>query len=120
MADFKSRFKAAAKARANGCPLFEGRDKGEWDDIEGETVTLQRAYPLSGDNGTYYAVWFEEEPDLFFLSPSLLTSIIVPAEQIAADEGVTLDEVIAGLQIKVGPEKKANNGHKFRSMEVIG
>ena len=120
MADFKNRFKEAAKARANGCPLFDGRDKGEWDDLEDQVVTLERAYPLSGDNGTYYAVWFEEETDSFYLTPSILTSIIEPAEQIAADEGVTLDEVIAGLQIKVGPEKKAKNGHKFRSMEVIG
>ena len=121
MADFRERFKNAAKNRTNGCPLFVDREKGEWDDLEGQTVTLQRAYPLSGEDGQYFAVWFEEDEDNFYLTPRILTDVLTDGQAIASQEAVELDEVIAGLQIKVGPEKKTKNGKgKYRSMEVIG
>ena len=121
MADFKKRFFEAAKNRTNGCPLFENREKGEWDDLEDQTVTLQRAYPLTGEDGQYFAVWFEEDEDNFYLTPRILTDVLTDGQAIASQEAVELDEVIAGLQIKVGPEKKTKNGKgKYRSMEVIG
>lgn len=120
MADFKNRFKEAAKETGNGCPLFDGRDKGDWDTVEGETLTLERAHPMTGKKGIYYVVWFTEHEDEFFQSPYVLTEILDKGRAIAEEENVSIDEVISGLQIKVGPEKRTNGGNKYRSMEVVG
>lgn len=119
MADYKKRFFNAAKQTTSGCPLFDGREKGDLEDLEGEAITLQRAYPLTGDNGTYFAVWFHEEPDSFYLSNSALTKILEEGQRIADDEGVTLDEVISDLVIKIGAPEKTKNGRRFRPVEVI-
>lgn len=114
------KFVKAAKMRTSGCPLFEDREKGDLADLEGEEVTLQRAWPLSGDNGTYYAVWFKEEPELFYLSSSALTSILQEGQKIAEEDGLELDEVIAGTVFKICAQTKTKNGRKFRPIEVIG
>ena len=119
MANFKERFKNAAKQRTQGCPLFDGRDKGDLEDLEGNAVKIQRAYPLTGDNGRYYAVWFSEEPDCFFLSNSALTGILDEGLRISEEEGVSLDEVVAGLVVRIGAPQKTKNGRRFRPVEVV-
>ena len=119
MAEFKKRFFEAAKQTTSGCPLFEDREKGDLEDLEGEAVTLQRAYPLTGENGKYYAVWFHEETENFYLSNSALTRILDEGQQIADEEGVKLDEVIGDLVIKIGKPEKTKNGRRFRPVEVI-
>lgn len=119
MADFKKRFFSAAKQRVNGCPLFEDRDKGDLEDLEGQEVTLERAYPLSGENGRYYAVWVKEDKEAFFLSNSALTGILDEGLRISEEENVSLDEVIAGLVIRIGAPQKTKNGRRFRPVEVV-
>lgn len=119
MADYKKRFASAAKQCVNGCPLFEGREKGDLEDLEDVAMQLKRAYPLSGDNGRYYAVWFHEEPEHFYLSNSALTRILDEGLRISEVEGVSLDEVIDGLVIKIGASQKTKNGRRFRPVEVI-
>lgn len=119
MADYKKRFFDAAKESTSGCPLFEGRVKGDLEDLEGEAVTLQRAYPLTGENGKYYAVWFHEDTETFFLSNAALTRILDEGQAIADEEGVKLDEVISDLVIRIGKPEKTKNGRRFRPVEVI-
>ena len=118
--EMKERYLKAAQDRANGCPLFEGREKGDLGDLEGEEVTLEAAYPLTGDKGHYYAVWFEEEKTLFYLSSSALTAVIDEAEPFAAEAGVSLDEVIAGTKIRIGKQRRTKTGNNYRPVEVIG
>lgn len=119
MNNLHQRFLEAAKTRTAGCPLFEGRDKGDLEDIEGKVVTLDKVWPLTGDNGGYYAVHFKEEMEQFFLSCSSLTAIIDEGKNIAQEEGCSIDEVVSGLKIRIGTMKKAKNGHKYRTMEVV-
>ena len=114
------KFLKAAKLRTSGCPLFEDREKGDLADLEGEEVTLQRAWPLTGDNGVYFAVWFKEAPELFYLSSSALTGILQDGQKIAEEDDLELDEVIAGTVIKICAQTKTKNGRKFRPIEVIG
>jgi hypothetical protein len=118
--DLRNEFIEAAKRKTSGCPLFEGREKGDLADMEGMELTLERAWPLTGDDGEYFAVWFEEAPEHFFLSSTALTAVINEGVTIAEREGKDLDEIIAGVVIKVCEPRKTKNGRKYRPVEVVG
>lgn len=108
-----------AEEKTSGCPLFEGRDKGDLKDMEGEIVTLERAWPLTGDKGNYFAVWFKEVPELFYLTGSALTGILEDAQSFADDAGVSIDKIIEGTRIRICQERKTKNGNKFRPIEIV-
>ena len=108
-----------AEEKTSGCPLFEGRDKGDLNDMEGEILTLQRAWPLTGDKGNYFAIWVEEVPELFYLTGSALTSILEDAQSFADDAGVSIDQIIEGTRFKILQARKTKNGNKFRPIEIV-
>lgn len=115
----RDRFKAAARQTNDGCPLFEGRDLADFDQLEGEQVTLEDAYPMNGDNGHYYVVTFKESKDLFFFSCKALTDILDKASLIASEEQLAIAQVIDGTVIEVKAPVKTKNGRKFRPVDIV-
>lgn len=115
----RDRFKAAAKQNNDGCPLFEGRELADFDQLEGEQVTLEDAYPMNGDNGHYYVVTFKESSDLFFFSCKALTDILDKASQIASEEQLTINQVIDGTVIEVKSPVKTKTGRRFRPVDIV-
>lgn len=55
----------------NGCPLFEGREKGKLDDLEGKEIHIEEIYPIQD----YHCVIFEEVPDFYFLTGGALKDL---------------------------------------------
>ena len=90
----------------NGCPLFEGREKGDLKDLEGETVTVADYFPMSD----YHAVVFEEHDKKVYLSGGGLKKMLT-------EYG---DEDVRGVKIKVLPMIKTSAKRDYRPIEVIG
>ena len=90
----------------NGCPLFEGRSKGDLNDLTGNVVTINEYFPLSD----YHAVVFEEEPDKVYLSGGALKKLLAEYE----------NEDLRGLRVKILPMVKTNSKRDFRPIEVLG
>ena len=118
--DAKKKWLNKAAARTAGCPLFEGRTKGELDDLEGSVVTLEDAYRMTGEEeGSFYYVFtIDEESELFYMSCKSISQILEDAEAIAAESGITLREVIEGTTIKIGAKRKTKGGKSYRPIEI--
>lgn len=91
--------------RFNGCPLFEGREKAKFDQLEDQTVTVEAYFKLSD----YYAVIFEECPDAVFLSGGAMTELF-------DDFG---DNAI-GVRVTILPMIKTNSKRDFRPIRIEG
>lgn len=103
------------KARHNGCPFFEEREKASLDELTGHIVTIQDFYRFTekkkeGEEKSYYAVLFLEDKEHVYLSGGGLTSIIDDYD----------DEVI-GLQVRLeSPIKvKSDPTHSYRPITVM-
>lgn len=59
------------KDEFNGCPLFEGREKGALDDIEGKELHIAEIFPIQD----YHCVVFEELPDTYYLTGGALKDL---------------------------------------------
>lgn len=97
--------KKKAMAMLNGCPLMEGREKMDWASVEGEVLTLEGAYLMSG----FYCVIFTETPDSYFFTGKALTEVI---NEVGPDDAI-------GLQFKVGKEIKTKNNQSFRPFTCV-
>ena len=106
------------EARKSGCEFMNEREKGDFIDLECQTLTLQDAYKLHGDEGDYWAFIVEEELDFYFANSSLAI-ILNDAEQIALEDGISIREVIAGTKIKIGAMEKGKKGRNFRPVELV-
>lgn len=90
----------------NGCPLFDGREKGDLKDLENEVVTISEYFPMSD----YHAVVFEEHSDKVYLSGGGLKKLLT--------EYATED--LSGIKIKMLPMIKTSTKRDYRPIEVIG
>lgn len=107
-----------AEAEYNGCPLFVGREKGDLNDIVGESLTLSATYKFTSEDGDYHAFVVEEHPDRVYMSGGALKKLLNEAEE--------NDEIDAlcdnGLMFVIEPTVKVKSqaGRTFRPISVLG
>lgn len=91
--------------RFNGCPLFEGREKGSLDDLTGKQLTIEEVYPLAD----YHCIVFEETPDFFFLTGGALKDLCneFPPEE------------VRGTRIELLPLVKTRSRRDFRPIKIL-
>lgn len=93
------------RERFNGCPLFEGREKGKLDDVEGEELTIAQIYPLQD----YHCIIFEQHDDLFFLTGGALKDL---CNEFPPD-------MVIGRVIKLMPMVKTKSRRDFRPIQIL-
>ena len=97
----------ALKEMNNGCPLMENREKGDFDELENETVTIDEAFPLDG----YYCVTLKDDSEHFYLTSMSVTKAI--------DFILSAGETPEGLTFKVLEKVKTKNKNTYRPIEII-
>lgn len=117
--DFQKKLKARQEEKNKGCPLFDEREKAELDDIAGDRVTLESAWPMKGKKGDYYVVVFNEAPDVYFFSCLALKNILDDAQEMALEAGVKLDDVIDGMTVEIGKKQRLDGGRDFRPVTIV-
>lgn len=95
------------KKRFNGCPLFDGREKGKLEELEGKAVKINDYYKLSGDEGAYYAFTVEDN-DKTFLSCGSITALL--------DE---FGDDAIGVSIKIGEKVKTKSKRDYRPITIL-
>ena len=118
MSNYLNGLRNKAKELANGCPLMDGREKGNADKYVGKKLTVTDAFRMNGDNGNYYVFTVSEAPEMFFMSGGALTAIFDEAYAVSEREGVTLAEVCGGLEFSFGQKVKTRNGRDFRPVHI--
>lgn len=113
------KLKARQEARKGGCYFMSERDKAKFDELEGQTVELQDAYKIHGEDGDFWAFIVEEEPEVFYFANTSLGIILDDAAQIAEEDGQTIAEVIAGTKIYIGAPQEGKKGRKFRPVDIV-
>ena len=118
-----NKLKERQEARKNGCPFMNDREKGDFVDLECQTVTLEDAYKIHGEEGYYWAFTVEEEPELFYFANASLSLILNDAEDIAADDEKTIAQVLKGTKVYIGAKEKItsgkNKGKSFRPVDIV-
>lgn len=89
----------------NGCPLFEGREKGSLDELEGQQLHIEDLYPIQD----YHAIVFEEIQDRFFLTGGALKDLCNNYPP----------EFVVGRLIEVQPKVKTKSRRDFRPIRVL-
>lgn len=96
------------------CPLFTDREKGDWNELENSTVTVDGAIMYTDSNGdTYGVITVKEIPGAFFLCGSVATKII--EEVMKPENGGTFDSdgiLRDEFKIFVGEMKQGKNKGK--------
>lgn len=115
--------KALKKEIETTCPLFVDREKGDWDEIENTTVTVNGACMYTDSNGdTYGVITVEEVPGTFYLCGSVATKIV---EAVCDPEnGGTFDNdgvMIEPFKLFVGEKKQGKNKGKsaYRVVSLV-
>lgn len=90
----------------NGCPLFEGREKGSLDDLTGKELHIEDLYPLED----YHCVIFEELPDFYFLTGGALKDLCNKYDP----------KFVRGRCIQLQPMVKTKGRRDFRPIRIIG
>ena len=115
--------KALKKEIETTCPLFVDREKGDWDEIENTTVTVNGACMYTDSNGdTYGVITVEQVPGTFYLCGSVATKIV---EAVCDPEnGGTFDNdgvMIEPFKLFVGEKKQGKNKGKsaYRVVSLV-
>lgn len=119
MAKVVNKYRNAAAKAVNGCPLMDGREKADAGDYEGVELTIEDAYPMTGENGTFYCVTCEGMKSEYFFSGGALTNALSAIEAEAKADGVDLSEAVKGIVFEFQPMKKTSNGRKFRPVTIL-
>ena len=114
-----NKYRSVAARAVNGCPLMEGRNKADAGDYEGTELTIEDAYAMTGENGTFYCVICEDMPDEYFFSGGALTSALDAIASEAAKDGIELSEAVKGIMFEFEPMKKTSNGRRFRPINIL-
>lgn len=116
-----SKIKSEITLKTN--PLFEGREKGNWDDIKGEqTVIYTNVYTDSNGN-TYGVMVFGSDPKHFYLCGKVATDIAIAVCN--PENGAEFDEsgeiMNVPYKIKVGKKVACKNDKtkSYREIELI-
>lgn len=92
------------KEMFNGCPLFEGREKGSLDELTDKKVKISEYFRLAD----YHAVVFEEYPDRVYLSCSSLDKLITE-----------FPEECKEVYIKLLTPIKTADKHDYRPLNIL-
>lgn len=112
--------KGLKKELENTCPLFADREKGDWDELENSTVTVNGAMMYTDSNGdTYGVITVKEVPGAFYLCGSVATKIV---EAVCDPEsGGTFDDsgvMVEEFKLFIG-EKKASKDKSKSPYRVV-
>lgn len=110
---------ARQEARKAGCEFMNDRAKGDFVDLEGQTVTLLDAYRIRKEDDSYWAFIVEEESEVFYFANASLSLILNDAEDLAAEEGTSISEQLRGVRVYIGGEEKSKKGRKFRPVDIV-
>ena len=114
----KNEWLKKAMERYNGCPLFNGREKGDIDELTNEKVTLDATYRFSSKDGNYHAFTVVEQPDKVYMSGGALKELLNEAEEKGEIEDLCSDGLV--FIIKPLISVKSQSGRTFRPIEVVG
>ena len=118
-----NKLKARQEARKGGCVFMNDREKGDFIDLECQTVTLEDAYKLRNDDGEYWAFIVKEEEEYFYFANASLAQILNDAESIAAEDNQTIAQVLDGTRVYIGAKEKIasgkNKGKSFRPVDIV-
>ena len=92
------------KEMFNGCPLFEGREKGSLDELTGKEISIMEYFRLAD----YHAVVFNEYPDRVYLSCASLDKLITEF----ADD-------CKNVKIKFLTPIKTADKHDYRPLNIV-
>ena len=120
MSKFSERVKAKQE-RSAGCEFMDQREKADFSDLEDMDITLEDAYKIQGEENYFYAFTCKEYPENFFFSPTVLTDILDEAAAVAAEDGLTLAEVIDGEVVHIGKREpcKKKKGKSFFPVTML-
>ena len=88
----------------NGCPLFEGREKGSLDELTGKKISIMEYYRLAN----YHAVVFNEYPDRVYLSCSSLDKFITEFPEDCKNVNITFTTPI-----------QTADRHTYRPLSIV-
>lgn len=94
------------QADFNGCPLFEGREKGKLDDLEGRELHIEDIFSIED----YHCVIFDEIPDFYFLTGGALKELCNKYDP----------KYVIGRCIMIQPMVKTKGRREFRPIRVLG
>ena len=114
-----NKLKARQEARKGGCVFMNDRDKGDFVDLECQTVTLEDAYKLRNDDGEFWAFIVKEKEEYFYFANTSLAQILNDAESIAEEDGQTIAQVLDGTNIYIGAMEKGKKGRSFRPVDIV-
>lgn len=114
-----NKLKARQDARKAGCPFMNEREKGDFIDLECQTLTLEDAYKLTKDEENFWAFIVAEEPETFYFANRSLAMILDDAADLAAEEGTSIAEQLEGVKIYVGAMEKGKKGRSFRPVDIV-
>lgn len=96
---------AKMQEQFNGCPLFEGREKGSLDDLENIELTIDQIYPLQD----YHCIVFKEKPENFYLTGGALKDLCNDYEP----------RFVLGRVIIIQPMVTTKSRRNFRPIKVV-
>ena len=91
-----------------GCPLIDGREKIDFDDIIGDVLTVEAFAKTKTKTDEAYAITFEEYANGYAWAGGWLKKMI---EHYA--------EEFIGTKIVVGEKVKTNSNNDFRTFEIF-
>lgn len=92
-----------------GCPELKGKDKLDWEDVEGMEITIEKVINTTNADGEkLVAVLTAEYPDNFFWAGTVITKF---ADKYGDD--------FVGTVLKVGKMGKTKQGRKCRSFDIV-
>ena len=92
------------KEMFNGCPLFEGRERGNLDELTGKEISIMEFFKL----GNYHAVVFNEYPNRVYLSCASLDKLIIE-----------FPEECKNVKIKFLTPIKTADKHDYRPLNIV-
>lgn len=114
-----NKLKARQDARKAGCPFMNEREKGDFIDLECQTLTLDDAHKLTKDEDAFWAFTVLEYPETFYFANKSLAIILDDAADLAEEEGTSVADQILGVKIYVGAMEKGKKGRSFRPVDIV-
>lgn len=104
----------------NICPLFAGRDKGDWTELYNSDVTVNGAMMYTDSNcDTYGVITIDSQPDKFYLCGAVATKIV--AAVCDPDNGGTFDDdgvMTEPFKLHIGVKKQGKDKSKSPYLPV--